>query len=485
MNPDHTSKMTRRELVAHAASLMGSGLLLPGATAADDSHAGHAMHGEHGGAMTPEAPTLRAVSTGKTEIFAPPGITYKPVVTPNGKTLPWKMVDGWKVFHLIAEPVTHEFTPGLVAECWGYNGRVHGPTIEAVEGDQVRIYVTNRLEAPTTTHWHGILLPSGMDGVGGVSQKAIQPGETFKYEFTLKQHGTHMYHSHHDEMTQMQLGMMGMFIVHPKEPEKNPPDRDYTFLSSEWKIEVGTHRPDPNEMTDMNVFTFNGRSFPGTEPILAKKGDKVRIRLGNLSTMSHHTIHLHGTTFKVVATDGGAIPEAGQWPEITMHMPTGSTRTIEFIANEPGDWVMHCHMLHHVMTQMGHKFGNVIGMDEAGLSQKISKLVPGYMVMGTTGMADMGEMGMAAPPNSLPMVGGPGKYDYITMGGMFTILKVRETLPADGSDPGWYDCPPGTMATNATDAELRRDGIDPKANTGTGTKVAGAFRVKTGECPMN
>jgi FtsP/CotA-like multicopper oxidase with cupredoxin domain len=273
---------------------MGSGLLLPGATAADDPHAGHAMHGEHGGAMTPEAPALRAVSTGKTEIFAPPGITYKPVVTPNGKTLPWKMVDGWKVFHLIAEPVTHEFTPGLVAECWGYNGRVHGPTIEAVEGDQVRIYVTNRLEAPTTTHWHGILLPSGMDGVGGVSQKAIQPGETFKYEFTLKQHGTHMYHSHHDEMTQMQLGMMGMFIVHPKEPEKNPPDRDYTFLSSEWKIEVGTHRPDPNEMTDMNVFTFNGRSFPGTEPILAKKGDKVRIRLGNLSTMSHHTIHLHG-----------------------------------------------------------------------------------------------------------------------------------------------------------------------------------------------
>ena len=395
------------------------------------------------------------------------------------------MVDGWKVFHLIAEPVTHEFTPGLVAECWGYNGRVHGPTIEAVEGDQVRIYVTNRLEAPTTTHWHGILLPSGMDGVGGVSQKAIQPGETFKYEFTLKQHGTHMYHSHHDEMTQMQLGMMGMFIVHPKEPEKNPPDRDYAFLSSEWKIEVGTHRPDPNEMTDMNVFTFNGRSFPGTEPILAKKGDKVRIRLGNLSTMSHHTIHLHGTTFKVVATDGGTIPEAGQWPEITMHMPTGSTRTIEFIANEPGDWVMHCHMLHHVMTQMGHKFGNVIGMDEAGLSKRIGKLVPGYMVMGTTGMADMGEMGMAAPPNSLPMVGGPGKYDYITMGGMFTILKVRETLPADGSDPGWYDCPPGTMAASATDAELRRDGIDPKANTGTGAKVAGAFRVKTGECPMN
>lgn len=487
MKANNDSRMTRRELVSNAAALVGSGLLLrkTAAAAADNPHAGHAMNGEHGGASG-AMPAMKAVSTGKTEIFAPEGIRYKPVITPNGKTLPWKMVDGWKVFHLIAEPVAHEFAPGLVAECWGYNGRVHGPTIEAVEGDKVRFYVTNRLEAPTTIHWHGILLPSGMDGVGGVSQKAIQPGETCRYEFTLKQHGTHMYHSHHDEMTQMQLGMMGMFIVHPREPEANPPDRDYTLLSSEWKIEVGARRPDPNEMTDMNVFTFNGRSFPGTESLVAKKGDKVRIRLGNLSTMSHHSIHLHGTTFKVVATDGGQIPEAGQWPEITVIMPTGSTRTIEFTANEPGDWVMHCHMLHHVMTQMGHKFGNVVGMNEKGLDDRISKLIPGYMTMGTTGMADMGEMGMASPANSLPMVGGQGQYDYITMGGMFTILKVRETLPADGSDPGWYDAPPGTVARVATDEELRRDGIDPKASTGTGAggKVARAFRVKTGECAM-
>ena len=476
--------MTRRELVANAAALAGSGLFLGKAVAADP-HAGHHMHGggEHDMPKTP-APSMQAVSTGKTEVFAPSGIHYKPVITPNAKTLPWKMVDGWKVFHLIAEPVTHEFAPGLVAECWGYNGRVHGPTIEAVEGDQVRIYVTNRLPEATTVHWHGMLVPSGMDGVGGVSQKAIPPGETYRYEFTLRQHGTNMYHSHHDEMTQMQLGMMGLFIIHPKEPEQNPPDRDYALLSSEWKIEVGARRPDPNEMTDMNVFTFNGRSFPGTQPLLAKKGDRVRIRVGNLSTMSHHSIHLHGTRFKVVATDGGPIPEAGQWPEITVIVPTGSTRTIEFTADEPGDWVMHCHMLHHVMTQMGHKFGNVVGMDPGDLGDRIRKLVPGYMVMGAEGMADMGEMGMDSPPNSLPMVGGPGKHDYITMGGMFTVLKVRETLPADGSDPGWYENPPGTLATGATEDELRRDGIDPKADTGTGKKMAAAFRVKTGECRM-
>ena len=208
------NKFTRRKFVASAATVAGGALLtrlVPTATAAE--------------------PGKAAVSTGKTEPFNPGGLGYKPVITPNGVTLPWKMVDGVKVFHLVAEPVTHEFVPAmedhpsLVAECWGYNGCVHGPTIEGVEGDRVRIYVTNRLSAPTSVHWHGLLLPSGMDGVGGVSQKAIQPGETFKYEYTLKQHGTLMYHSHHDEMTQMQLGMMGLFIIHPKKPAQPPPDR--------------------------------------------------------------------------------------------------------------------------------------------------------------------------------------------------------------------------------------------------------------------
>ena len=146
-----------------------------------------------------------------------------------------------------------------------------------------------------------------------------------------------MYHSHHDEMTQMQLGMMGLFISHPKNPNRPPPDRDYAMMLSEWKIEVGAARPDPNEMMDFNVFTMNGRAFPGTQPLLAKAGDRVRIRIGNLSTMSHHSIHLHGHNFKVVETDGGEIPEVAQWPETTVIMPVGSTRTIEFTAIT-GDW---------------------------------------------------------------------------------------------------------------------------------------------------
>ena len=388
-----------------------------------------------------------------------PGRDYTPVVAPNSWALPFTIVDGWKVFHLVAEEVDHEFAPGLTAHCWGYNGSVHGPVIEAVEGDRVRIFVTNRLAAPATVHWHGILLPSGMDGVGGLSQRSIRTGETFLYEFPLIQHGTYMYHSHHDEMTQMGMGMVGLFVIHPRNPEGPQPDRDFALLLHEWAIEVGTNRPDPNEMTDFNVLTINARAFPGTDPLVAKLGERVRIRIGNLSAMDHHPIHLHGYYFKVTETDGGRIPDAGQWPETTVLVPVGATRTVEFVAENPGDWAMHCHMTHHVMNQMGHEFPNMIGVNAQGLDDKVQSLLPDYMSMGQEGMGDMAEMGMQVPENSIPMVGAPGPYDYITMGGMFTILKVRENL-ANYDDPGWYEPPPGTLASPAPRDVLRKHGIN-------------------------
>jgi len=387
-----------------------------------------------------------------------PAHTYRPVTTPNGATLPYRLVDGVKVYHLIAEEIEHEFAPGLKAFCWGYNGRVHGPTIEAVEGDRVRVYVTNRLSAPTTVHWHGVLLPSGMDGVGGLSQRVIKPGETFRYEWTFKQHGTFMYHAHHDEMTQMGMGLMGMIVVHPRRTNAPLPDRDYVYMLSEWKIEPGTRRPDPNEMLDFNLLTLNARAFPGTDPIVARTGERVRIRIGNLSAMSHHPIHLHGYHFKLIATDGGDIAPETQWPMTTVLVPVGTTKTIEFIADNPGDWALHCHMTHHVMNQMGHGLPNMIGMKPGDLDQRVRKLLPDYMTMGHHGMADMGEMGMAVPANSIPMIGAQGPHDYITMGGMFTILKVRDNLNGN-TDPGWYHNPPGTLAGPATSDELQRDGI--------------------------
>ena len=385
-----------------------------------------------------------------------PGKDYTPVVTPNGSALPYKVVGGVKVFHLITEEVDHEFAPGLRAYCWGFNGQVHGPTIEAVEGDRVRIYVTNKLPENTSIHWHGLLVPSGMDGVAGLSQKSIKPGETYKYEFTLRQHGTHMYHSHCDDMTQIALGLMGMIVIHPRTPTGPKVDRDFVLMSSEWRIDVGTSRPVPTEMTDFNVLTFNGRAFPGTAPLVAKYGDRVRIRFGNLSPMEHHPIHLHGYSWKITEMDGSQLPESAQQPGNTVLVAVGQTRAVEFIADNPGDWAMHCHMTHHTMNQMGHKAPNLIGVRPGKLDQRVSKLLPGYMTMGESGMADMGEMGMPVPRNSIPMVGMQGKHDYIDMGGLFTIVKVRENLTSY-DDPGWYQNPAGTLATLASNEDLQRD----------------------------
>jgi FtsP/CotA-like multicopper oxidase with cupredoxin domain len=386
---------------------------------------------------------------------------YLPVETPNGETLQFTVVDGVKVFHLVAEPVEHEFAPGLKAHCWGYNGRTPGPTIEAVEGDHVRIYLTNHLPEPTSLHLHGVLMPNGMDGVSGVTQAPVPPGETWIYELTLRQHGTLMYHPHYDEMTQIGLGMEGMLVIHPRE-EAHPVDRDFAIMLSEWRIPPGAERPDPTEMTEFNVLTMNSRTYPGTAPLVARAGQRVRIRFGNLGPMDHHPIHLHGFRFMITETDGGEIPASAQQPETTVLVAVGTTRTIEFTADAPGDWVLHCHMLHHTMTQMGHGLPNLIGVDTAGLDDRLSRLLPSYMTMGESGMGGMGDMGMAVPPNSLPMAGAPGPHGTIDMGGMFTVLKVREGITSY-TDPGWYQAPAGTAARPAAPDDLRRDGIQPAA----------------------
>lgn len=444
---------SRRNMLT-AGALAGGALMLGGKARAAESPStppDHIHDGSHGASHSPQAE----------ERFPPgePGRDYTPVIVPNGWTLPYRIVDGIKVFHLVAEDVEHEFASGLKANCWGYNGSVHGPVIEAVEGDRVRIFVTNKLAAPTTVHWHGVLLPSGMDGVGGLTQRAIQPGETFMYEFPLRQHGTLMYHSHHDEMTQMGMGMTGLFIIHPRSPDAPRPDRDFALMLHEWKIEVGASRPDPNEMTDFNTLTINAKCFPATQPLIVKTGDRVRIRIGNLSAMDHHPIHLHGYYFTLTETDGGVIPESARWPETTVLVATGSTRTVEFVADNPGDWAMHCHMTHHVMNQMGHGIANMIGVKPGDLDARIRKLLPGYMTMGENGMGGMAGMGMSVPQNSIPMVGGAGPYDEITMGGMFTILKVRDQIANLNEDPGWYEPPAGTVALPATPESLERNGI--------------------------
>lgn len=417
-------------------------------------HDPHADHGMASGDREERVaePTMAAASP--TIVGGQPA-----VVTPNGKTLPWRMVGGVKVGHLVAEPVQHEFAPGLSAECWGYNGGTPGPTLEAVEGDRLRIYVTNKLPEPTTVHWHGVILPNGMDGVGGLTQAPIPVGKTFVYEFTVNQAGTFMYHSHFDEMTQIALGMVGMFVVHPKRPVGPRVDRDFVLMTHEWRLDVGAKRPNPLEMTDWNLLTLNSKAFPGTQPLLMKTGERIRIRLGNLGPMDHHPIHLHGLNFVLTQTDGGFVPRSAQYPQTTVLVPVGTTRVIEFVPSEPGDWALHCHMTHHMMTQMGHDIPNMVGVETRELDERMRRVLPEYMTMGTTGMGGMGEMKMPIPNNSLPMRGAPGPFGYIDMGGMFTILKVRDD-PSAPDAMGWYKHPEGTVARVADAAQLAADGID-------------------------
>ena len=371
---------------------------------------------------------------------SPPAGPYTPVVTPNGSTMPWTMKDGAKEFRIVAEPVKREFAPGMVVDCWGYNGQCPGPTIEAVEGDRVRLFLTNNLPERTSMHWHGLLIPNGMDGVAGLVQPHVQPGETYVYEFTLRQHGTQMYHPHSDEMVQMALGMMGLFVIHPRGGPRV--DRDFAIFLHEWAIAPGTSRPNPAVMTDFNTFTFNGRVWPGTAPLIVKKGDRVRVRLANLS-MDSHPIHLHGHRFEVTGTDAGTIPPSARFHEVTTDVPVGATRDIEFIADNPGDWAFHCHKSHHTMNAMSHDLPNMIGVKPGDADAKVGTLLPGTMAMGRTGMGDMMDMGR--PRNTLPMMGGAGPFGPIEMGGMFTVLKVREGITSY-EDPGWYKHPPGSVA---------------------------------------
>ena len=382
------------------------------------------------------------------------GRPYNPVVTLNGWTLPWRMNRGVKEFHLVAEPVIREISPGMKAHLWGYNGQSPGPTIEVVEGDRVRFFVTNKLPEHTTMHWHGQRLPNGMDGVGGLNQPQIAPGKTFVYEFVARRPGTFMYHPHADEMTQMAMGMMGFWVTHPKGPHPliDPVDRDFCFLLNAYDVDPGSATPKVNTMLDFNLWTWNSRAFPGIDTLNVRKGDKVRIRIGNL-TMTNHPMHLHGHEFVVSGTDGGPTPRAGRWPEVTADIAVGQMRQLDFLADEEGDWAFHCHKSHHTMNAMGHNVPTMIGVDHREVVSKITSLIPEYMVMGERGMADMAEMEMPIPDNTLPMMTGAGPYGPVEMGGMFTMLKVRrDQKPGDYKDPGWYTQPEGTQAFEWTGA---------------------------------
>jgi FtsP/CotA-like multicopper oxidase with cupredoxin domain len=295
-----------------------------------------------------------------------------PVEMPDLPKLPYKMVDGWKEFHLIAEVVQTELVPGRVMHAWGFNGSIPGPTIEVNQGDKVRVIFENRLPEMTAVHWHGFEVPMEMDGSVGLGQDPVPPGGKFVYEWELHQAGTFFYHSHFP--MQEMMGMLGMFVMHPKESYQPHCDRDFGIVIQEWALLPNNTVPNTLSM-EFNWLTFNGKSGPATTPMIVKQGERVRIRLINIG-MDHHPIHLHGHQFVVTGTEGGRAPAEAWVNQNTVLVGVAQGRDIEFDAKYVGDWMLHCHLPHHMMNQMvsmvgpvshgghGHGLGTGAGMEE-------------------------------------------------------------------------------------------------------------------------
>lgn len=364
-----------------------------------------------------------------------------PIHAPDLKSLPWKMVNGAKEFHLTAEPVRRELLPGLWMDTYGYNGDMPGPSIEINQGDRVRIIVHNKLPEATSMHWHGLEVPIAMDGVPHLVQTLIEPGKTFTYEFTVHQEGTYFYHSHVG--MQETMGMVGLFIVHPKAPYQPIIDKDFCLIAQEFQLRPNSTVPDTLAM-EWNYLSFNGRCGPYTTPMVCKLGERVRIRFVNFSVIDHHPLHLHGHTFWVTGSEGGRIPEPAWVPSNNVLVGVAQAREVEFIANNPGDWILHCHMFHHMMNSMTSQAGPIV----REFGDPSMKNVRGYPqnMLGMT-MASMGKMdgmkmdGMkmdGMKPNNMKMDGmsdaGQQSPYAMDMQGMGMIEGRRE---AAGMRSGW------------------------------------------------
>ncbi|MDX1926184.1 MAG: copper oxidase [Pirellulaceae bacterium] len=386
-----------------------------------------------------------------------------PIHAPDLKKLPWKEVNGAKEFHLVAETVRRELLPGVWMDTFGYNGDMPGPTIELNQGDRIRIVLHNKLPEPTTLHLHGLELPNDMDGVPYLNQDPIEPGQEFAYEWTVHQEGTFFYHSH--EGMQEAMGMLGLFIVYPAKTHEPAVDRDFVLIAQGFQLRPNSTVPDTLSM-EWNFLSFNGRSGPLTTPLLCKLGERVRIRFLDFSVMDHHPLHLHGHTFWITGTEGGRLPESAWYPSNNVLVAVAQVREVEFIANNPGDWGLHCHMFHHMMNSMSSQAGPMIrdnstpeqlkvrGYPQVMLGMKMPKMkgmeMPGMDKKGTDmpGM-DMKDMPQPKPPlkpngepdhskmNMQPETAQKPKADHKGMEGMEGTDRVEGRREAMGMRTGW------------------------------------------------
>ncbi len=261
----------------------------------------------------------------------------------GGQRMAPALEDGVKVFRLTAKAMKWETMPGEVLDAFAYNGAVPGPEIRVTEGDKVRVILRNELDESTAIHFHGLLIPNKMDGVPFITQPPIRPGETFTYEFVARNPGSHMYHSHMNAAFQVTKGLLGAFIIEPKDKAKYPAhDREYTMILNDGPL----------------GYTINGKGFPATEVLTAKRGEKLLVRYMNEGLMIH-PMHLHGMPMTVIAQDGYACPQ----PYLcdTVNIAPGQRIDAIVECTEEGAWAFHCHILSHAESEHG-MFGMVTAL---------------------------------------------------------------------------------------------------------------------------
>ena len=276
-----------------------------------------------------------------------------PVVTTDVGDLSFEMDGDTKVFRLTAHVFRREIAPNKTIDVWGFNGSAPGPTIQVTQGDKVRVIFKNELPESSSLHWHGFEDQIGNDGMPGISQEPIRPGQSFTYNFTIRQEGTYFYHSH---MAMQELaGMLGAVVMHPKVPYRPHCEKDFLIHLQEFAVLPNSTTPN-TMMMEFNWLLLNGKAGPASTPLIVRQGERVRIRFVNLG-MDHHPMHMHGHTFYVTGTEGGRIPETAWWPGNTVLVGVAQARNVEFIADNPGDWMLHCHLPHHMMNQMAPQAG--------------------------------------------------------------------------------------------------------------------------------
>ena len=458
-----------RRKFLQASSLLGAGLVLNRTVAAQ--HEGHQMPkpevkpkpGKPQPTKPADKPAMPEHDHAKMMAEQAKAATgqYVPVQTPDLPKLEYTMDNGVKVFNLRAEVVHCELLPkshmGPARKMWGwgYNGSVPGPMIEVVEGDRVRVIFENKLPEPSTVHWHGLEIPIEMDGTPYISQPMVEPGGMFIYEFTVHQNGTFFYHSH-GAMQEM-IGMIGMFVIHPKTPHTSRCDKDYAFVLQEWALLPNNDVPNTLSM-EFNWLTLNGKAAPATTPLLVKKGERVRLRMVNMG-MDHHPIHLHGHQFYVTGTEGGRVPESAWFPGNTIIVGVAQARDVEFVAQYEGDWMLHCHMPHHMMNQMVSMVGPM-AMSHGSGSQ--------------TGLGMEEGMGMLRQGHALSEDFGPG------MGRGMAMTTAEQNVSNAVGQPtpmptGIYACP------MHPEVRSNKEGNCPKCNM----KLVKQQAPEIYTCPMH